>query len=90
SAWGSRNAPGFTTSVGFTGHRAEDVLGLTYAQQRWYDSTTGRFLSRDSVGAGSYLATPNGLGVWGYANGNPTRYADAHGRDPAEISAREY
>ncbi|MEW5885008.1 MAG: hypothetical protein AB1725_12420, partial [Armatimonadota bacterium] len=48
--------------------------------QRWYDSTTGRFLSRDSVGAGSYLATPNGLGVWGYANGNPARFTDPDGR----------
>lgn len=60
-AWGSRDAPGFTTDVGFTGHRAEEVLGLTYAQQRWYDSQTVRFLSRDSVGAAPRLVHPTAV-----------------------------
>jgi RHS repeat-associated protein len=49
--------------------------------QRWYDSSSGRFLSRDPVGASNYLATPNGLGPWAYAAGNPTRFVDADGRD---------
>jgi RHS repeat-associated protein len=67
--------------AGFTGHRLESALGLTYAEQRWLDSTTGTWLSRDSVGASSYLARPNELNPWQYAAGNPTRYSDPDGRD---------
>jgi RHS repeat-associated protein len=57
----------------------EDV-GLSYAQQRWYDSKTGRFMSLDSVGANAYLMRPNGLNPHSYAAGNPMRYVDPDGR----------
>jgi RHS repeat-associated protein len=66
--------------AGFTGHRFESALGLTYAEQRWLDSTTGSFLSRDPVGAGSYLVRPNELYAFGYAAGNPARFVDPDGR----------
>ncbi|MCP3060238.1 DUF6531 domain-containing protein [Myxococcus sp. K38C18041901] len=71
-------------SIGYTGHGWDADVGLTYAQQRWLDTHTGRFLSEDPVGAGAYLGTPNGLNPWAYANGNPTRYTDPDGRQGLE------
>jgi RHS repeat-associated protein len=64
--------------VGYTGHSFDADAGLVYAQQRWYSSQLGRFLSEDPL-MGS-LATPSALHPWGYANGNPTRYVDPDGR----------
>ncbi|MDP1917773.1 MAG: DUF6531 domain-containing protein [Myxococcales bacterium] len=85
SSWGARSALGtnfgpLASSVGFTGHRVEDALSLSYAKRRWLDSTTGTWLSRDDVGAASYLQSPNELNPWQYAAGNPTRYTDPSGR----------
>ncbi|MBJ6764140.1 hypothetical protein JGU66_25480 [Myxococcaceae bacterium JPH2] len=85
-AWGgyrSDTAPTSTqASLGYTGHAWDADVGLTYAQQRWYNSTTGRFLSEDPVGAGSYLGIPTGIQTWLYANGNPLRYTDPDGQSP--------
>ncbi len=67
-------------SLGYTGHSFDANLGLIYAQQRWYSPELGRFLSEDPVGAGAYLAAPQGLNPWLYANGSPTRYTDPDGR----------
>jgi RHS repeat-associated protein len=66
--------------AGFTGHRTESALELIYAEQRWQDPRTGTWLSRDPVGAASYLQSPNELNPWQYAAGNPIRYVDADGR----------
>ncbi|MCY1003404.1 DUF6531 domain-containing protein [Myxococcus sp. MISCRS1] len=83
-AWGGYRAghvPGENqSSVGFTGHAWDAAAGLTYAQQRWYDGRTGRFLSEDSVGAEAYLNAPMGMQPWGYGNANPTRFTDPDGR----------
>ncbi|WP_275902338.1 RHS repeat-associated core domain-containing protein, partial [Myxococcus vastator] len=54
-------------------------MGLTYAQQRWYDATTGRFLSEDPVGAEAYLGMPTSMQPWVYANGNPLKFTDPNG-----------
>jgi RHS repeat-associated protein len=43
------------------------VLVLSYAQQRWYDPRTGRFLSEDPVFGD--LQRPGSLHAFGYANG---------------------
>lgn len=66
--------------AGFTGHRVESALGLSYAKRRWLDSSTGTWLSRDDIGAASRLSAPNGLNAWGYAAGNPNRFTDSDGR----------
>ncbi|RKH24198.1 RHS repeat-associated core domain-containing protein, partial [Corallococcus sicarius] len=83
-AWGAhRNGTAPTSaqaSLGYTGHAYDAESGLTYAQQRWLDTGTGRFLSEDPVEAGAYLEKPQGLNPWLYANGNPTRYTDPDGR----------
>ncbi|NVI98770.1 hypothetical protein HV824_11645 [Myxococcus sp. AM009] len=86
NAWGGyRNGTGPTfaqASIGYTGHAWDAEAGLTYAQQRWYDADTGRFLSEDPVGAGAYLGMPTGMQPWLYANGNPLKYTDPDGREP--------
>ena len=46
----------------------------------------GIFLSRDSVGASSYLSSPNALGPWSYAGLNPARYVDPDGRQVPDDS----
>lgn len=93
SAWGKRTAAaGAPSNAGHTGHRVDLETGFTYAQQRWYDSEFGIFLSRDSIGASSYLGSPNGMGPWSYANLSPARFTDPDGRraqkdwEAAEIS----
>lgn len=63
---------------GFTGHVADAATGLTYMQQRYYDSAIGSFLSVDPV-------TPYGQGFgqfnrYRYANGNPVGNVDRDGR----------
>ncbi|MDP1828229.1 MAG: HNH endonuclease [Archangium sp.] len=68
------------TSVGFTGYLEEPVAGAKYAKQRWADDEFGIFLSRDSIGADSYLSSPNALGPWSYANLSPARFTDPDGR----------
>ncbi|MBE4753628.1 hypothetical protein G4177_36330 [Corallococcus sp. ZKHCc1 1396] len=83
-AWGNyREGSGPTSaqaSIGYTGHAWDAEAGLTYAQQRWYDSRTGRFLSEDPVGALNYLDVPTGMQAWLYGNSNPLRYTDPDGR----------
>jgi RHS repeat-associated protein len=80
-AWGGfRNGtgPGLEDpSLGFAGMHAEAGVGLSYAQQRWYDERTGRFLSEDPVFGD--LGNPMSLHRWVYAYGNPTRFIDPLG-----------
>ncbi len=93
-AWGAVRATpstgpplgGTGDRVGFTGHSNEPT-GLIYAQQRWLDPTTGRFLSLDPVQG--ELAMPLSTQGWTYANGMPTRFIDPDGRAGAPIHDSE-
>jgi RHS repeat-associated protein len=80
-AWGGFQGAGGPISgepsLAYAGHSADTDVGLSYAQQRWYDPGTGRWLSPDPVFGD--LANPNSLMTWGYANGNPVRYTDPSG-----------
>ncbi|NTX62301.1 hypothetical protein HUA74_16725 [Myxococcus sp. CA051A] len=67
-------------SVGYTGHSWDRETRLTYAQQRWYDSSVGRFVSEDPVKAAQSLSNPMGMQPWSYADGNPIRWTDPDGR----------
>lgn len=83
-AWGNyrdEDGPASTQpSIGYTGHAWDAEVGLTYAQQRWLDSRTGRFLSEDPAGFEGRLQTPGVLNPWLYAVANPLRYTDPDGR----------
>ena len=88
-AWGTSRSGTPANGAGFAGQQNDNEASLSYAQQRWYDSGSGRFLSQDPLGPSERLNGPNGLAIWGYANGSPTRFTDATGRliDPEETYA---
>jgi len=63
--------PGSTSDEqGFAGEQT-DPTGLQYLRARYYDPSTGRFLSRDPLGSHSYY----------YANDNPVSATDPTGLD---------
>jgi RHS repeat-associated protein len=64
-------------SLAYAGQHLESAVGLSYAQQRWYDAGTGRFLSEDPVWG--RLDTPASLHSWVYAEANPARFVDPRG-----------
>ena len=68
-------------SLGFGATSWDADAGLYYAQQRWYDARTGRWLSEDPVFGD--LRDPWSLNLWGYANGNPLGFADPTGEPSA-------
>ena len=80
--WGKTNASSGEDEIGYTGHKHDKSIGLTYMQARYYDPVIGRFYSNDPVDA---LGHMNGLqGVQGfnryaYANNNPYKYVDPDG-----------
>ena len=60
----------------FTGE-SRDVNGLTYLRARYYASSDGRFISRDTW-AGDYNR-PLSLNRWNYVEGNPVNFTDPLG-----------
>lgn len=54
-----------------------DPTGLYYMRARWYDPSTGRFLSRDPVRGNP--AAPMSLNGYGYGNASPTMNTDPTG-----------
>ncbi len=55
------------------GHSDDGYTGLTYMRARWYDATTGRFISQDKFLAGSNW--------FGYCSNRPVQRVDATGAD---------
>jgi RHS repeat-associated protein len=67
----------FDTDFGYTGELT-DGTGLINLRARYYDPSTGRFLTKDSWAGDS--STPATLVKWLYANSNPVMYTDPNGR----------
>lgn len=76
--FGSQTAHLAGSTPGYTGHARDDESGLVYAQQRYYDSDVGRFLSVDPVGV--LQSGGKGFARYTYVNDNPYRYVDPDGR----------
>jgi RHS repeat-associated protein len=62
---------------GYTGHQMDEESGLIYAQARYYDPETGRFLTQDP--AEGDPEAPLSYNSYLYAYGNPTVYTDPTG-----------
>lgn len=63
---------------GFTGYYADDETGLYYAQQRYYDSELGAFISEDPLEG--VVNDPPTNHRYLYARANPTKFVDKDGR----------
>ncbi|TNY28329.1 hypothetical protein BV505_10755 [Thermomonas haemolytica] len=63
---------------GYTGHVMDSATGLTYMQQRYYDSQIGWFLSVDPVTADT--VTGWNFNRYNYAANNPYKFKDPDGR----------
>ena len=73
---------GETDDVGFTGHKFDKDLGLSYMQARYYDPAIGRFYGNDPVGFLDHAQRGNlihGFNRYAYANNNPYKYTDPDG-----------
>jgi len=83
-AWGERIAESGATAnrVGFTGYREDAETGLDYAINRYYSPDTGRFTTHDpltELDRPDRLTQPQGLNLYPYVMGAPTRYVDPDG-----------
>ncbi len=82
---------GEVDDVGYTGHKFDTDLGLSYMQARYYDPVIGRFYSNDPVEALEHLNQGNihGFNRYAYANNNPYRYIDPNGSSPISVLAKQ-
>ncbi|KKL96638.1 hypothetical protein LCGC14_1842480 [marine sediment metagenome] len=75
--------------VGYTGHKFDTDLGLSYMQARYYDPVIGRFYSNDPVDFSGHQASGNavhGFNRYAYANNNPHKFIDPSGEEPIGIN----
>ena len=80
--WGHTNAQTGENEIGYTGHKHDADIGLTYMQARYYDPVIGRFYSNDPVDYLGHAQRGNpvhGFGRYTYANNNPYKYVDPDG-----------
>ncbi|MCC6743298.1 MAG: RHS repeat-associated core domain-containing protein [Acidobacteria bacterium] len=92
-AWGERIAETGATAnrVGFTGYREDAETGLDHAINRYYSPDTGRFTTHDpltELDRPERLNQPQGLNLYPYVKGAPTRYTDPDGLDWAYNSVK--
>ncbi|MCV2886480.1 hypothetical protein OE749_17425 [Aestuariibacter sp. AA17] len=75
---------GEADDIGYTGHKFDTDLGLSYMQARYYDPVIGRFYSNDPVGSIEHLGGPggaHGFNRYAYANNNRYKYVDPDGEE---------
>jgi RHS repeat-associated protein len=66
-------AGGNTAASGFTGAQSPSQAGYAYLRNRWYDPTSGRFLTQDPIGLAG------GVNLYAYAGNNPVGFSDPYG-----------
>ncbi len=71
--------PTGTMAYRFTGKPASQTTGLYYYYHRWYDPTTGRFISSDPKKG--HLSNPQTLNSYIYVVDRPTSMVDPSGMD---------
>ena len=76
--WGVPADGIYTQGPGYTGHVTDAATGLSYMQQRYYDPVGARFVSPDPVRPDA--ESGGNFNRYWYANDNPYKYIDPHGR----------
>ena len=66
--------------IGYTGHKFDKALDLSYMQARYYDPAIGRFYGNDPIGYRDVYS----FNRFAYANNNPYKYVDPDGKKYAE------
>ena len=68
--------------VGYTGHKFDAELNLSYMQARYFDPEIGRFYGNDPVGSLNFInkGQIQGFGRYTYVNDNPYKYTDPDGK----------
>lgn len=61
----------------YAGYRFDEATGLYYLMARYYDSSIGRFISRDTFHG--FEDEPNSLNQYVYTHNNPVKYIDPSG-----------
>ncbi len=82
-AWGKVRSGGMTGDqkgryCANLGHKQDDETGLIYMQARFYDPSTGRFISQDPARSGQNW--------FSYCNNDPVNRADATGKSPLVLA----
>jgi RHS repeat-associated protein len=63
----------------FDGYEEDVATGLKYAEQRYYSSTLGRFMSPDPYEKSAHLANPNSWNRYAFVSNDPINRTDPHG-----------
>jgi len=63
-------------SFRFPGQYYDEETGLSYNYFRYYDQTTGRYVTPDPIGL------EGGINLFVYVENNPTNFADPDGKNP--------
>jgi RHS repeat-associated protein len=63
----------------FDGYEEDVATGLKYAEQRYYSSTLGRFMSPDPYEKSAHLAEPNSWNRYAFVSNDPINRTDPHG-----------
>jgi RHS repeat-associated protein len=56
-----------------------DATGLDYAQQRYYSSTLGRFITPDPYAGSAHAGDPDSWNRYAFVNNDPMNEVDPHG-----------
>ncbi len=78
-----RSSAGILPNFQFNEQHFDEGSGLYYLRARYYDPTTGRFISRDPVQG--QLAVPQTLNPYSYAINDPINLSDPSGEQVLEL-----